>query len=295
MYKRQLLAYHGLESVPGPVDLVVVAVPKERVPEALEAAGRRGARGAIVLTTGFTPKEAQALADKARRLGMRLLGPGSLGLVHTHPGVRLAAGLAPLPKEGVLAISSQSGTLGRAVMAFAEEMGLGVASFVSLWAKADISSNDLLQFWEEDERTRVILLYLEHFGNPRRFSRLARRIGKKKPILAVNPSRDPLVRALFAQAGVVRANSLEEAFDVALLLAQCPLPENGRVRLISNASGPSNLALEALKEGGMEVEHVDLGSTADLEAFRWALAEVDASDAGSVFLLFVPMGFAPEE
>ena len=290
-----LLAYPGLESVPGPVDLVVVAVPKERVPEALEAAGRRGARGAIVLTTGFTPKEAQALADKARRLGMRLLGPGSLGLVHTHPGVRLAAGLAPLPKEGVLAISSQSGTLGRAVLAFAEEMGLGVASFVSLGAKADISSNDLLQFWEEDERTRVILLYLEHFGNPRRFSRLARRIGKKKPILAVHPSRDPLVRALFAQAGVVRANSLEEAFDVALLLAQGPLPENGRVRLISNASGPSNLALEALKEGGMEVEHVDLGSTADLEAFRRALAEAEASDAGSVFLLFVPMGFAPEE
>ena len=129
------------------------------------------------------------------------------------------------------------------------------------------------RFWEEDERTRVILIYLEHFGNPRRFSRLARRIGKKKPILAVHPSRDPLVRALFAQAVVVRANSLEEAFDVALLLAQGPLPENGRVRLISNASGPSNLALEALKEGGMEVEHVDLGSTADLEAFRRALAE----------------------
>lgn len=186
-----LLAYPGLESVPGPVDLVVVAVPKERVPEALEAAGRRGARGAIVLTTGFTPKEAQALADKARRLGMRLLGPGSLGLVHTHPGVRLAAGLAPLPKEGVLAISSQSGTLGRAVLAFAEEMGLGVASFVSLGAKADISSNDLLQFWEEDERTRVILLYLEHFGNPRRFSRLARRIGKKSPSWRSTPPATP--------------------------------------------------------------------------------------------------------
>ncbi|SDE47586.1 Acetyltransferase (GNAT) family protein [Thermus arciformis] len=290
-----LLAYPSLESIPGPVDLAVIAVPKGRVPEALEAAGRRGVRGAIVLTTGFSPEEAQALADKARRLGMRLLGPGSLGLVHTHPEVRLAAGLAPLPKGGPLAISSQSGTLGRAVMAYAESMGLGVSAFASLGAKADLSSNDLLQFWEEDERTGVILLYLESFGNPRRFSRLARRVGKRKPILAVHPSRDPLVRALFAQAGVVRANSLEEAFDVAALLALGRLPENGRVRLVSNASGPSNLALEALREGGLEVEHVDLGSEAREEDFQKALEEALHSEAGSVFLLFVPMGFAREE
>uniref|UniRef100_A0A7C2FT51 GNAT family N-acetyltransferase n=1 Tax=Thermus islandicus TaxID=540988 RepID=A0A7C2FT51_9DEIN len=288
-----LLAYPGLEAVPGPVDLVVVAVPKERVLEALEAAGRRGVRGAILLTTGFTPKEAQALAEKARRLGMRLLGPGSLGLVHTAS--RLAAGLVPLPREGPLAISSQSGTLGRAVLAYAEAMGLGVASFVSLGAKADLSSNDLLQFWEEDERTRVILLYLEGFGNPRRFSRLARRVGKRKPILAVHPSRDPLVRTLFAQAGVVRVGSLEEAFDVAALLASGRLPENGRVRLVSNASGPSNLALEALREGDLEVEHVDLGSEAREEDLRKALEEALRGEAGSVFLLYVPMGFAREE
>jgi len=194
-----------------------------------------------------------------------------------------------------LAVSSQSGTLGRAVIAYAEGMGLGVSAFVSLGAKADISSNDLLQFWEEDETTQVILLYLESFGNPRRFSRLARRIGKRKPILAVHPSRDPLVRTLFAQAGVVRANSLEEAFDVAALLSLGRLPENGQVRLISNASGPSNLALEALKEGGLEVEHVDLGSEARAEAFQKALREALESEAGSVFLLFVPMGFAKEE
>jgi len=288
-----LLAYPGLERVPGPVDLAVIAVPKERVGEALEASGRRGVRGVIVLTTGFTPDEAKALADKARRLSMRLLGPGSLGLTHTAS--RLAAGLVPLPRGGPLAISSQSGTLGRAVIAYAEGMGLGVSSFVSLGAKADISSNDLLQFWEEDEATQVILLYLESFGNPRRFSRLARRIGKRKPILAVHPSRDPLVRTLFAQAGVVRANSLEEAFDVAALLALGRLPENGQVRLISNASGPSNLALEVLKEGGLEVEHKDLGSEAKAGDFQKALEEALAGDAGSLFLLFVPMGFAREE
>ncbi|WP_234554238.1 GNAT family N-acetyltransferase [Thermus caliditerrae] len=290
-----LLAYPSVESIPGPVDLAVVAVPKERVLGALEACGRRGVRGVIVLATGFTQEEAKALADKARRFGMRLLGPGSLGLVHTHPEARLAAALAPLPKPGPLALSSQSGTLGRAVMAYAEGMGLGISSFVSLGAKTDISSNDLLQFWEEDERTRVILLYLESFGNPRRFSRLARRIGKKKPILAVHPSRDPLVRTLFAQAGVVRANSLEEAFDVAALLSLGRLPGNNRVRLISNASGPSNLALEALREGGLEVEHVDLGSTAQKEAFAHALEEALESEAGSIFLLFVPMGFMGEE
>ncbi|TBH20474.1 GNAT family N-acetyltransferase [Thermus thermamylovorans] len=290
-----LLAYPNVESIPGPVDLAVIAVPKERVLDALEACGRRGLRGAILLTTGFTEREARELADKARRLGMRLLGPGSLGLFHTHPEARLAAGLAPLPRPGPLALSSQSGTLGRAVMAYAEGMGLGVSAFVSLGAKTDISSNDLLQFWEEDERTRVILLYLEGFGNPRRFSRLARRIGKKKPILAVHPSRDPLVRALFAQAGVVRANSLEEAFDAAALLALGRLPGNNRVCLISNASGPSNLALEVLKEGGLEVEHVDLGSTARAEDFARALEEARRSEAGSLFLLFVPMGFMSEE
>jgi acyl-CoA synthetase (NDP forming)/GNAT superfamily N-acetyltransferase len=290
-----LLAYPSVESIPGPVDLAVIAVPKERVLGALEACGRRGVRGAIVLTTGFSAQEARELADKARRLGMRLLGPGSLGLVHTHPEVRLSAALAPLPRPGPLALSSQSGTLGRAVMAYAEEMGLGISSFASLGAKADISSNDLLTFWEEDERTGVILLYLEGFGNPRRFSRLARRIGKKKPILAVHPSRDPLVRTLFTQAGVIRANSLEEAFDVAVLLSLGRLPENPTVRLISNASGPSNLALEALKEGGLTVEHVDLGSTAKAADFAQALEEAQASPAGSLFLLFVPMGFASEE
>ncbi|WP_018460926.1 GNAT family N-acetyltransferase [Thermus oshimai] len=290
-----LLAYPNLESLPLPVDLAVIAVPKERVASALRAAGRRGVRAAIVLTTGFSPKEGAELSELARRHGMRLLGPGSLGLVHTHPEVRLAAGLVPLPKAGGLAISSQSGTLGRAVMAYAEGMGLGVSAFVSLGAKADVSSNDLLQFWEEDERTGLILLYLESFGNPRRFSRLARRIGKKKPILAVHPSRDPLVRALFAQAGVIRANSLEEAFDVAALLASGKLPRNERVRLIANASGPSNLALEALKEGGLSVEVVDLGSTAKGEDYEKAVAEALSSEAGTVFLLHVPMGFASGE
>lgn len=287
-----LLAYESVEKIPGPVDLAVIAVPKKEVPGALEALGRRGVRAAVILTTGFSDGEAKALADLGRRYGMRLLGPGSLGLAHTHN--RLAAGLVPLPKEGGLALSSQSGTLARAVIAYAEGMGLGISSFASLGTKADVSSNDLLQFWEEDERTRVIVLYLESFGNPRRFSRLARRIGKKKPILAVHPSRDPLARALFAQAGVIRVNSLEETFDVALLL-HGPLPQNPRVRLIANASGPSNLALEALKEGGMEVEQVDLGSTARVGDFQKAILEALASDAGSVFLLYVPMGFAEEE
>ncbi len=290
-----LLAYPSLEAIPRPVDLVILAVPKERVAEALERAGRRGVRGAIILTTGFSPGEAKALADKARRYGMRLIGPGSLGLVHTHPEVRLAAGLTPLPRPGPLALSSQSGTLAQAIVAYAQGMGLGLSSFVSLGAKADLSSNDLLQFWEEDERTGIILLYLEHFGNPRRFSRLARRIGKKKPILAVHPSRDPLVRALFAQAGVIRANSLEEAFDAAALLSTGRLPQTPKVLLISNASGPSNLAMAALEEAGMEVEHWDLGSEARVQDFQKALEEAKGVEAGSLFLLFVPMGFAPAE
>lgn len=293
-----ILAYPSVQAIPGPVDLAILTTPPEQVVAAAEACGQRGVRALVVLTIRLEPSTTHALVEICRRYGMRLIGPGSLGLVHTHPEVRLAAGLVPMPKPGKVALSSQSGSLGLAVLEYAREMGLGLSSFVSLGAKADVSSNDLLQLWEDDPQTGLILLYLESFGNPRRFARLARRVGRKKPILVVRPGRDPVVEALFAQAGVLRAESLEEMFDAAMLLAHQPAPvvrEEGRhrVALVSNASGPGTLAVEALRAMGLEVTHHDLGSVAGPQDFGQTARQVlQDPQYDSAVALFVPMGFS---
>lgn len=291
-----ILAYPSVKAIPGPVDLAVITVPPDQVIAAAESCGQRGVRALVVVTVGLCAGQIKSLGEVCRSYGMRLVGPGSLGLVHTHPEVRLAAGLAGMPPRGRLALSSQSGALGLAVLEYAREMGLGISSFVSLGAKADVSSNDLIQFWEDDPETGVILLYIENFGNPRRFARLARRVGRQKPILVVRPGRDPRVEALFQQTGVIRADSLEEVFDTAALLTFQPLPAGPRVALVSNASGPGTLALEALRSGGLEATHFDLGSTATPSQYRETIAQLLADPAyDAVMVLFVPMGFAPTE
>ncbi|RIH89602.1 GNAT family N-acetyltransferase [Calidithermus roseus] len=293
-----ILAYPSVKAIPGPVDLAILTTPPDQVVAAAEACGQRGVRALVVLTIRLERSTTLALVEVCRRYGMRLVGPGSLGLIHTHPEVRLAAGLTPMPEHGNIALSSQSGSLGLAVLEYAREMGLGLSSFVSLGAKADVSSNDLLQFWEDDPQTGLILLYLESFGNPRRFARLARRVGRKKPIVVVRPGRDPVVEALFAQAGVLRAESLEEMFDAAALLAHQPAPavrEDGRhhVALVSNASGPGTLAVEALRTTGLEVTHHDLGSVAGPEEFGQTARQVlQDPQYDSAVALFVPMGFS---
>ncbi|MER3480753.1 MAG: 6-carboxyhexanoate--CoA ligase [Meiothermus sp.] len=291
-----ILAYPSVQAIPGPVDLAVITVPPDQVISAAEACGQRGVRALVVVTAGLSERQIGELREVCGRYGMRLVGPGSLGLVHTHPDVRLAAGLAGMPPWGRLALSSQSGALGLAVLEYAREMGLGLSSFVSLGAKADVSSNDLIQFWEDDPETGVILLYIENFGNPRRFARLARRVGRQKPILVVRPGRDPRVEALFRQTGVIRADSLEEVFDTAALLTYQPLPAGPRVALVSNASGPGTLAVEALRAAGLEATHLDLGSAATPLQYRETAAKVLADPAyDSALALFVPMGFAPTE
>ncbi|HEU4741098.1 MAG TPA: GNAT family N-acetyltransferase [Meiothermus sp.] len=291
-----ILAYPSVKAIPGPVDLAVIAVPPDQVISAAEACGQRGVRALIVVTVGLSEGQIKGLCEVCQSYGMRVVGPGSLGVVHTHPDVRLAAGLAGMPPRGRLALSSQSGALGLAVLEYAREMGLGLSSFVSLGAKADVSSNDLIQFWEDDPETGVILLYIENFGNPRRFARLARRVGRQKPILVVRPGRDPRVEALFRQTGVIRADSLEEVFDTAALLTYQPLPAGLRVALVSNASGPGTLAVEALRAAGLEATHFDLGSAATPEQYRETAAKVLADPAyDSAMALFVPMGFASTE
>jgi len=291
-----MLAYTSVKAVPGPIDLAIITTPRDKVLEAAEACGQRGVRALMVITTDMEGPQIRALVETCRHYGMRLLGPGSLALMSTVPEVQLCAGLAPrLPLRGRIAMSSQSGAVGLAVLEYAREMGLGFSNFVSLGAKVDISSNDLIQYWEEDPETGLILLYVESFGNPRRFARLARRVGRKKPILAVRPGRDPVVEALFKQTGVVRAEDLEEMFDIAAMLAHQPLPEGPRVALLTNASGPAHLAKDALEAEGLHTHTRDLGSRASAEAYLAAARELLSGGYHAVIALFVPLGYATLE
>ncbi|MFN3390376.1 MAG: GNAT family N-acetyltransferase [Meiothermus ruber] len=291
-----MLAYTSVKAVPGPIDLAIITTPRDKVLEAAEACGQRGVRALMVITTDMEMPQIKALVQTCRHYGMRLLGPGSLALMSTSPDVQLCAGLAPqLPLRGRIAMSSQSGAVGLAVLEYAREMGMGFSNFVSLGAKVDISSNDLIQYWEEDPETGLILLYVESFGNPRRFARLARRVGRKKPILAVRPGRDPVVEALFKQTGVVLAENLEEMFDIAAILAHQPLPEGPRVALLTNASGPANLAKDALEAEGLQAETRDLGSRASAEAYLEAARELLSGGYHAVITLFVPLGYATLE
>ena len=272
-------AYPSVEAIPGPVDLAVIAVPAGRVVQASEQCGRKGVRALVVISSGFAETGAEGRARQAelvrlcRATGMRLIGPNCLGIVNTDPAVRLNATFAPEPPpDGRVGFLSQSGALGLAIMEYARTLGLGLSTFVSVGNKADISANDFLCYWEEDPRTDVILLYLESFGNPRKFSRIARRVARVKPIVAVKSGRSPAgvratsshtgallaasdvtVDALFRQAGVIRTDTLEEQFDVASLLAHQPLPKGRRVAIITNAGGPAILCADACEGEGLEV------------------------------------------
>ena len=281
-----LKAYPSLKDVPEEIDLAVITAPKEAVSEVVEACGEKGVRSLVIVSAGFgetgeAGRRAQReLVKKVRGYGMRLIGPNSMGLINVRPkekGGTLNASFAmALPQPGPVAVSSQSGALGLAILEHAQTTALGVSSFVSLGNKGDVSGNDLLQYWEDDEQTGLIVLYLASFGNPRRFARLARRVGRKKPILAVKAERaagaseEAAVDALFRQTGVVRAQTFEELFDTAALLSHQPLPKGKRVGIVSNAGGPASLATDALAAAGLEVPET---SDAVREALRAELLE----------------------
>ena len=236
-------------------------------------------RGLVVISAGFAEVGDEGVLRQARLLetcrsyGMRLIGPNCMGIVNTAGDVRLNGTFANVyPPAGRVGFSSQSGALGLAVMQYAAELGLGLSSFVSVGNKADISGNDLVAYWSVDERTDVILLYLESFGNPRRFARLAREIGRSKPIIAVKSGRsaagqraaashtgallatsDVTVDALFRQAGVIRTDTLEEMFDVATILANQPPPKGDGVAIVTNAGGLGILCADACEAHGLHV------------------------------------------
>ena len=290
---ENVAAYASIEGVPGPVDLAVIVVPAAKVVEVASACARKGVKALVVISAGFSEvgqegKVRQAeLLSVCRGAGMRLIGPNCMGIANTNPNVLLDATFAPgQPPRGRVGFSSQSGALGLAIMEFANSLGLGISTFVSVGNKADISGNDLLRYWESDDDTDVILLYLESFGNPKKFSEIARRVGRRKPIAVVKSGRsaagaratsshtgaliaasDVTVDALFRQSGVVRTDTLSELFDVASLLANQPLPNGKRVGIITNAGGPAILCADACEARGLEVPVLSESSQARLRAF----------------------------
>src|SRR5688572_18993623 len=266
-------AVPAIDDLPDDVDLAVIAVPARQVPGVLEKCARKGIGGAIVLSAGFSEtgekgKELEArLRAIVREHGMRMIGPNCLGLLTTDPAVSLDATFAPVkPLPGDVAMASQSGALGVAILETARELDLGFSAFASIGNKADVSGNDLLDWWQDDPNTKLILLYLESFGNARRFASIARRVARKKPILAVKAGRtgagrraagshtaalaapERCVEALFAHTGVIRVGTLEEMFDAATLLDHQPLPRGNRVAILSNAGGPAILCADACED-----------------------------------------------
>jgi acetyl coenzyme A synthetase (ADP forming)-like protein len=285
-------AYPKVTDVPDHVDLAIVCVPAEHVRTVAEDCVRKGVGGLVVISAGFAEIDAahgateHQLVELARGNGMRMIGPNCMGVVNTNPDVRMNGTFAPFaPTPGRLGFASQSGGLGIELLARSAELGLGISTFVSMGNKADVSSNDLLQYWEEDPDTDVILLYLESFGNPRKFARLARRIARKKPIIAVKSGRTPAgergtsshtaalaspdvaVDALFRQAGVIRVDTLEELFDTASVLLHQPLPPGRRVAIVTNGGGPGILAADACTAAGLEVPELAAETQATLRAF----------------------------
>ena len=292
-------AYARVSDVPFEVDLAVICVPAKAVEAAVDDCIARGVAGLVVITAGFgeTGEEGRrreaAILEKVRRAGMRMVGPNCLGVVNTDPAVRLNVTFSPVyPPEGNLAISSQSGALGMALLEHASRLNLGISSFVSVGNKADVSGNDLIQYWAEDPRTSVILLYLESFGNPARFSRIARRVGRKKPIIAVKAGRsaagaraaashtgalaasDAVVDALFRQSGVIRTRTLEELFDVSALLAHQPVPRGNRVAIVTNAGGPGILAADVCEAQGLTLPSLSPDTAKELRSILPPAASV---------------------
>jgi acetyl coenzyme A synthetase (ADP forming)-like protein len=287
-----LVCYQSIAAAPRGVDLAVVAVPPHAVIDVVDQCAAAGVKSLIVITAGFAEIGAegralqQRLLDIVRGHGMRMVGPNCMGMLNTSADVRLNASFSPLvPPAGRVAFSSQSGALGLAILELATERGVGLSSFVSVGNKADVSGNDLLEYWEADARTAVILLYLESFGNPRRFARLARRIGRTKPIVAVKAGRtragsraagshtaalaasDVAVDALFHQAGVIRADTIDEMFDIAACLEAQPLPPGRRVAIVTNAGGPGILAVDACEAAGLAVVPMTAQTRERLSAF----------------------------
>jgi acetyl coenzyme A synthetase (ADP forming)-like protein len=296
---QSVRAYATVDEIPDPVDLAVLVVPAAQVLETIDACGRKGVRAVVVITAGFaeTGPEGAALqaelAERARGYGMRVVGPNCLGVLNAHPDVRLGATFAPnFPPFGGVAVCSQSGALGLAILDLALEVGMGISSFVSIGNRADVSAVDLMQYWEDDPSTNVVLLYLENLGDPAQFLEVARRVSRKKPIAVLKSGRteagrraasshtgalagmDVAVDALLGQCGVLRTDTIHELFDVAMLLSTQPVPKGPRVAILTNAGGPGIMATDACESRGLKVPALAESTREALRAFLPAAASV---------------------
>ncbi|MEU9857731.1 GNAT family N-acetyltransferase [Streptomyces sp. NPDC047974] len=298
-------AFPSVAAIGAPVDLAVVAVPAERVPEVVADCGEHGVRGLVVLSAGYAEsggaegrERQRALVRQARSYGMRIIGPNAFGIIDTAEDVRLNASLAPeLPAAGRIGLFTQSGAIGVALLARLHRRGAGLSSFISAGNRADVSGNDVLQHWYDDPATDVVLLYLESLGNPRKFARLARRTAAVKPVVVVKGARHSgsappghrvpvsriphaTVSALLRQAGVIRVDTVTELVDAGVLLAGQPLPAGPRVAILGNSESLGLLAYDAcLTEGLRPQRPLDLTTGATPADFRDALAAALADDS----------------
>ena len=299
-FVQGIRAYKSVKDIEYPVDMAIIVIPAEYALKAIEECGEKGVKGLVIITSGFSEigeegKERQAQLTKiCDKYGMRVIGPNCMGVVNTSDDVSLNAQFSPFkPAKGRVSFLSQSGALGIAVFDITTKLGLGLSSFVSVGNKMDISGNDLIQYWENDPNTDVILLYLESFGNPVKFSRLARRITKKKPIIVVKSGRgsagfratqshtaallstsDVTVDALFKQSGIIRTDTLDEMFEVTSVLAHQPVPKGNRVAILTNAGGAGILAADACESHGLVVPDLPEAAKQKLRSFLPDIASV---------------------
>jgi acyl-CoA synthetase (NDP forming)/RimJ/RimL family protein N-acetyltransferase len=285
-------AYPSVLDIPGQVDMAIVAVAAERIQPLIEECGRKGVKSLVIITAGFSEmggegiERERKLLNTAGAYGMRIIGPNCLGIQNTNPTVNMNASFAPIyPLHGRTAFGSQSGALGGAIISYAIQINLGLSNFVSIGNGADVTGNELLQYWAEDPDTNLILLYLESFGNPRKFARIARETTLKKPVVIVKSGRsavgaraaashtgalasdDTATTALIKQTGMLRCNTLEELFDTALLLSNQPIPKGNRVAILTNGGGAGIMAADALAAHGFQLPILSDKARSALKSF----------------------------
>ncbi len=312
---RRLVSYPSVTDVPGEVDLAIVAVPAEVVLDVVDECAEAGVKALLVVSSGFAEESPEGaarqveLVRRARGAGMRVVGPNSFGIINNDPDVRLNASLAPtLPPPGHLGLFSQSGALGIAVLASAARRNLGISTFGSAGNRADVSGNDFMQYWIDDASTAAVGLYLESMGNPRKFSRIARKLALIKPVIVIKSgvsrfgvppghtvretqARPAVFSAMLKQAGVIRVENVHQLFDVAQLVVHQPLPAGDRVAVVGNSAALGALTGDACSSWGLTVAHgpVCLPSEASAEDFRAALDQAfEDPGVDSVISCFIP-------
>lgn len=275
---HSIKCFSTVTAIPDDVDLGIIIVPRDYVLQTVTECGKKGLGGVVVLTAGFREvnEAGRLLEDKilevVKKYGMRMVGPNCMGVINTHPDVRLDGTFAPdFPKRGNIGFLSQSGALGVAIISSTKQLNLGMSMFISVGNKADLSGNELLEYWEDDPDVEVILLYLESFGDPRKFTQIAKRVSKKKPIIAVKAGRtlagaraasshtgaiagaDIAVDAIMEQCGIIRASSIQEMFELAVAFSRRKYPKGNRIGIITNGGGPAIMAADACSEVGLEI------------------------------------------